>query len=64
MHNNFLLKSKNSKFFDLFINDLFSSNSFIDYKNEIEPFYSQYEMKLKENIKLLKDPRCLGYVNL
>ena len=64
MNNNFLLKSKNSKFFDLFINDLFSSSSLMDYKNAIEPFYSQYEMKLKENIKLLKDQRCLGYVNL
>ena len=64
IHNNFLLKSKNSKFFDLFINDLFSSNSLMDYKNVIEPFYSQYEMKLKENLKLLKDQRCLGYVNL
>ena len=30
IHNNFLLKSKNSKFFDLFINDLFSTNSLID----------------------------------
>ena len=64
IHNNFSLKSKNSKFFDLFINDLFSSNSLMDYKNAIEPFYSQYEMKLKEKIKLLKDQRCLGYVNL
>ena len=64
VNNNFLLKSKNSKFFDLFINDLFSSNSLMDYKNVIEPFYSQYEMKLKENLKLLKDQRCLGYVNL
>ena len=57
IHNNFLLKSKNSKFFDLFINDLFFSKNFTDYKNAIEPFYSQYEMKLKENIKLLKDQR-------
>ena len=64
MHNNFLLKSKNSKFFDLFINDIFSSNSLMGYKNATEPFYSQYEMKLKENLKLLKDQRCLGYVNL
>ena len=64
MHNNFLLKSKNSKFFDSFINTLFSSNSLIEHKNVIEPFYSKYEIKLKENIKLLKDQRCLGYVNL
>ena len=64
MHNNFLLKSKNSKFFDFFINALFSSNSLIEHKNVIEPFYSKYEIKLKESIKLLKDQRCLGYVNL
>ena len=57
MHNNFLLKSKNSKFFDFFINALFSSNSLIEHKNVIEPFYSKYEIKLKENIKLLKDQR-------
>ena len=54
MNNNFFLKSKNSKFFDLFINDLFSSKSLLDYKNAIEPFYSKYEMELKENIKLLR----------
>ena len=29
----------------------------MDYKNAIEPFYSRYEIKLKENIKLLKDQR-------
>ena len=64
MNTNFLLKSKNSKFFDLFVEDIFSSNSLMGYKNVIEPFYSKYEIKLKENIKLLKDQRCLGYVNL
>ena len=53
MNNNFLLKSKNSKFFDLFINDLFSSKNFTDYKSAIEPFYSQYEIKLKERYDFL-----------
>ena len=64
MNNNFMLKSKNSKFFDLFIDALFSSNSLKEHNNVVEPFYSRYEIKLKENIKLLKDQRCLGYVNL
>ena len=64
MNNNFLLKSKNSKFFDLFIDAIFFSNNLIKYKNSTEPFYSEYEIKLKENLKLLKDQRCLGYVNI
>ena len=63
MHNNFLLKVKTQNFL-IFLLILFSSNSLIEHKNIIEPFYSKYEMKLKKNIKLLKDQRCLGYVNL
>ena len=64
MKNNFLLKSKNSEFFDSFIGTLFFSKNISESINEIEPFYSKYEFKLKDNIKLLKDQRCLGYVNL
>ena len=59
MHNNFLLKSRNSKFFDFFINALFSSNSLIEHKNIIEPFYSKYEIKLKKNIKYKKTKDAL-----
>ena len=64
MKNNFLFKSKNSEFFDSFIGALFFSKNISESINEIEPFYSKYEFKLKDNIKLLKDQRCLGYVNL
>jgi urease accessory protein len=64
MKNNFSFKSKNSEFFDSFIGALFFSKNISENINEIEPFYSKYEFKLKDNIKLLKDQRCLGYVNL
>ena len=46
-----LLSPQGKYLFDFFINALFSSNSHIEYKNVIEPFYSKYEIKLKKNIK-------------
>ena len=61
---NNLVKSKNSKFFELLINNLFFSSNILEKETTTEPFYSEYEIKLKENIKLLKDQRCLGYVSL
>ena len=56
-------KSKNTKFLDLMINDIFfSDNLFKINPPEAKPFYSIYERKLKNNLKKIKDQRCLGLI--
>ena len=59
-----LVKSSNSKFFKLMVNILFFSEKQIK-KNvlSINPFYSDNEIFLKEELKKLKDQRCMGYIN-
>ena len=56
-------KSKNTKFLDLMINDIFFSGNLLN-KNapEAKPFYSIFDRKLKHNLKKIKDQRCLGLI--
>ena len=59
------IKSNNSKFFDLMVNDLFFSKDYLKKESlSLDPFYSDTEKKLKETIKKLNDQRCLGYINI
>ena len=56
-------KSKNTKFLDLMINDIFFSENLLN-KNapEAKPFYSIFDKRLKQNLKKIKDQRCLGLI--
>ncbi len=59
-----LATSKNSKFFDLIVRNIFFSEKTLKKKIiSTDPFYSDYEKNLKENINKIDDERCLGYIN-
>ncbi len=58
-------KSVNSDFLELLVKDIFfSKNSPNITLFNINPFFSYFEKKLKENLKKIKDQRCLGYIKI
>ena len=65
MEKDITYKSKNSDFLELMINDIFFSKNSLNKRSiKINPFYSYFEKKLKENLKKIKDQRCLGYIKV
>ena len=55
----------NTKFINAMISDLFFSKNLLEkVQLKINPFYSRIEKKLKEKLSLIKDQRCLGYINI
>ena len=64
MKENTFKKSKNSFFFDMIANDLFFAKKHTREFKPLRPFFSENDLNLKDKLKLLKDQRCLGYINL
>lgn len=65
MEKKFLVKSKNSKIFDLMVEDMFFSKELLNIeKLNSSHFYSNIENNLKTHLKIIKDQRCLGYIKI
>ena len=63
MEKNILDKSKNSKFLEALINEIFFSKSFLNKATfNLTPFYSNLEKNLIFSLKKINDQRCLGYI--
>jgi urease accessory protein len=62
---NKIISNKNSKNFNILVGNIFfSENNLNQELNNINPFFSSIEQKLKEEIKKIKDQRCLGLLNI
>tara|TARA_B100001057_G_scaffold482066_1_gene556879 strand:- start:997 stop:1962 length:966 start_codon:yes stop_codon:yes gene_type:complete len=64
MKRNIFKKSKNSIFFEGLVNGLFFAKKHTCDVDLLRPFFSENDLNLKDKVKLLKDQRCLGYINL
>ena len=62
---NKIISNKNSKNFNLIVGNIFFAENNLNYEiNNINPFFSSVEQKLKEEIKKIKDQRCLGLLSI
>ena len=62
---NKIISNKNSKNFNLLVGNIFFSENDLNQElNNINPFFSSIEQKLKEEIKKIKDQRFLGLLNI